>query len=137
MHSGRSPTAGLDTDHDSRDPAGAPFPLRAVADDLVVVAHAGWAPGDPSKGGNLLMLWLPSEGLLACYAHLDVLSVAPGQLVARGDRLGTIGRTGVNAYARRSPTHLHFATIGDRDFVPHNPYQRLLQAEPMRAPPGL
>ncbi len=48
-------------------------------------------------------------GLHTAYFHLDTITVADGQLVARGEPLGTVGMTG-----RVTGPHLHFgAQVGD------------------------
>jgi murein DD-endopeptidase MepM/ murein hydrolase activator NlpD len=52
------------------------------------------------------------------YAHLKDVSVKVGQHVSKGDPLGTVGRTGVNAYKKRSPTHLHFTVHRSVDGYP-------------------
>lgn len=43
------------------------------------------------------------DGLQSFYSHLDSLTVAPGQDVARGQTLGTVGSTG-----EVTGPHLHF-----------------------------
>ena len=35
--------------------------------------------------------------------------------VSKGERLGTVGRTGVKAYPKKSPTHLHFTIHQSKD----------------------
>lgn len=52
----------------------------------------------------------PSDGkfLRSCFMHLETVEVAYGQRVARGDRLGTVGRTGM----LRSSPHLHLELLG-------------------------
>jgi len=76
-------------------------PVLAVADGLVVYA------GDPSPGwGNIVILAhrRPSGELVqSMYAHLDRIDVSPGELVARGGRVGRVG-TAHGSY----PAHLHF-----------------------------
>ena len=58
------------------------------------------------------------------YAHLDRVFVRVGQIVSKGEPLGTVGRTGVNAYPKRSPTHLHFVVHQSVSGYPKpfNPY---------------
>ncbi len=56
----------------------------------------------------------PGEGedtpdwLRSCYMHLEDVEVRHGQEVRRGERIGTVGRTGM----RRSAPHLHLELHG-------------------------
>lgn len=118
-----------DPDQDCRDEKGRPFHAVAVEDGVVLVAHLGWKPGDTGKGGNYVVLYLPSRRKVAYYAHLESIAVKAGDRVKRGDTLGVIGRTGWNAYPKRSPTHLHFALWDAKAFSPDNPYGLLSDAE--------
>ena len=76
-------------------------PVFATADGLVVYA------GDPSPGwGNIVILnhrTAAGECLQSMYAHLDRIDVTPGEWVARGWRIATVG-TAHGMY----PAHLHF-----------------------------
>lgn len=76
-------------------------PIFAIADGLVVYA------GEPSDGwgGVLVVAHRAQEGTIiqSMYAHLDRIDVSLGQLVARGEMIGTNG-TGNDHY----PAHLHF-----------------------------
>lgn len=76
-------------------------PVFAAADGLVVFA------GDPSPGwGNIVILAhrRPNGELVqSMYAHLDRIDVSPGELVARGGKVGRVG-TAHGLY----PAHLHF-----------------------------
>ncbi|MCJ7641760.1 MAG: M23 family metallopeptidase, partial [Desulfobacterales bacterium] len=58
------------------------------------------------------------------------IAVSVGQIVSRGDRLGKVGRTGLNAYPKRSPTHLHFSVHQSIDGYPKpiDPYSDLIRA---------
>jgi murein DD-endopeptidase MepM/ murein hydrolase activator NlpD len=62
------------------------------------------------------------------YAHLNEIFVNVGQIVSKGDRLGTVGRTGVKAYPKSSPTHLHLVIHQSIDGYPKpiNPYLELV-----------
>ena len=74
-------------------------PVYAVADGVVLDARdhgGGW--------GNVVRVAHPCAGdLESLYAHLDVIEVEPGAVIARGDRIGTIGDAG-----GRYRAHLHF-----------------------------
>ena len=76
-------------------------PVFSVADGLVLYA------GEPSPGwGKLVVIaHRTTEGktLHSMHAHLDRIDVACGSLVARGEKVGTVGTA--NGYY---PAHLHF-----------------------------
>lgn len=118
-----------DPHHGSRDRQGRPFIARAVEEGRVLVAHDGWTPDDPGRGGNYLMLLLPARRLIAYYAHLETILVRPGERVRAGQAIGTIGRTGRNAWLARSPTHLHFGLWNASSFVPVNSLALLKAAQ--------
>ena len=50
----------------------------------------------------------PGLGLYAVYAHLEAFAVRPGDVVAAGDTIGTVGSTG-----RSTGPHLHFSLLQD------------------------
>ncbi|MGD8862828.1 MAG: M23 family metallopeptidase [Myxococcales bacterium] len=101
-------------------------PVRAVADGRVVFAGvdlpgpqnneqltAGPASeyprGELGRGGRYVcMLHGRPEGppLRTCYMHLETVEVSHGESLRRGQRLGTVGRTGM----KRSAPHLHLET---------------------------
>ena len=80
-------------------------PVRAAARGLVIYSgqpHEGW--------GNIVVIAhrLPDSGKIiqTLYAHLHERKVRPGQLVSRGQLIGTIGTANGNYLA-----HLHFEAI--------------------------
>ncbi len=63
-------------------------PVVAPADGLVVVAHHDMY----YSGGTVLLDH--GHGLTSAYLHLHEVSVEEGQMLRRGDRLGSVGATG-------------------------------------------
>jgi secretion/DNA translocation related TadE-like protein len=69
-----------------------------------VVAAAGGRVDVPGSGGRLgIVVVVDHGGVVSYYAHLSRVMVDPGQVVAAGQRLGSVGTTG-NA----TGPHLHF-----------------------------
>ncbi len=87
----RAPHRGMDI------AAGAGTEISAPLDGSVLLA------GDYYFTGNTVIVD-HGQGLLTLYAHLQELAVEDGQIIERGERLGTVGATG-----RVTGPHLHFA----------------------------
>jgi hypothetical protein len=51
--------------------------------------------------------------------------------VAGGQVIATLGRTGSNAFAERSPTHLHLMLLRAQDMMPVNAYPLLTTQQTM------
>lgn len=89
-------------------------------------------------GGKTVWLYDPERRISYYYAHLDEVKVSKGQIVERGEVLGTVGNTG---NARFTPPHLHLGIYArGRAFDPW-PYlakRDELPAKPLYAlpPPG-
>ena len=90
------------------DITGKPVEVLSVSPGMVVSVNADWKPSSPLRGGNYIWIYEPIKSRYYYYAHLNNISVRIGQIVPKGYCLGTVGRTGVNAYPKRSATHLHF-----------------------------
>jgi len=75
-------------------------PVRAAKGGRVTVATESYSGGE--RYGTVVVID-HGDGLETFYAHLDSLSVEPGQRVAAGDALGTAGNTG-----QTTGPHLHF-----------------------------
>jgi hypothetical protein len=86
----RSPHAGAD----AALPAGTP--VAAIADGIVAFV------GEQFFAGKSVVLD-HGAGLFSVYYHLEAYTVAEGQRVARGERIGAVGATG-----RATAPHLHF-----------------------------
>jgi peptidoglycan LD-endopeptidase LytH len=72
-----------------------------------IAAADGYVTGVREGGIGGKTVWLRPEGknYTLYYAHLDEQLVTEGQLVKKGDTVGTVGNTG---NARTTPAHLHF-----------------------------
>lgn len=101
-----------DRNQDSLDDrSGKPVRVLSMTGGIVVALDDRWQKGSELRGGNYLWIYDPANELLVYYAHNDTLFVAPGTIVKPGDLLATVGRSGLNAAKRRSPTHLHFSML--------------------------
>ena len=76
-------------------------PVRSTADGLVTFAGIG----GPGWGNIVMVAHRNPDGsfLQSMYAHLSVIQVHPGDLIARGEPVGEVG-TADGLY----PAHLHF-----------------------------
>ena len=118
-----------------RDREGNAFEALAVEPGVVLAVKAGWTPESEGAGGNYALVYLPARRWVAYYAHLESVAVRPGELLAAGAAIGVIGRTGKNAWQRRSPTHLHFAVWdAAQGFRPRDPYALLRAAAVLPGP---
>ena len=91
----RSPHGGIDF------PAPTGAEVRAVNRGRVALVGEFYFPGR-------LVILDHGLGLYTLYFHLDTIAVTEGQIVARGETLGTVGMTG-----RVTGPHLHFgAQVG-------------------------
>ncbi len=113
------------------DRTGKPVEVISASPGMVVSVNFDWKPSSPLRGGNYIWIYEPIKSRYYYYAHLNEIFVRVGQIVSKGDRLGTVGRTGVKAYPKQSPTHLHFVVhesiIGYPK--PINPYTELVRAK--------
>ena len=108
--------------------------VLSVGNGIVVALEKEWDRESNLRGGKYIWIFAPAENALYYYAHNNEVFVNVGQTVNAGDIIATVGRTGLNAFKKRSPTHLHFMKLAlDKEFYPKpvNTYQELLNAEIM------
>lgn len=117
-----------DRNQDRRDDrSGKPVSVLSMTGGIVVALEKGWQQGSGLRGGNYLWVYDPANDLLVYYAHNEELFVTLGTIVRPGELLASVGRSGLNAAKRRSPTHLHFSVLHlvDGKPVPVNVYRDL------------
>lgn len=108
-----------------------PVDVFAVDDGLVIACSNEWEPASNLRGGKYIWIYHPQHDIITYYAHNQTIFVKPGDEVKQGQKIAEVGRTGYNAYKKRSPTHLHFSAfhlVNDLP-VPYNPYQQLKKAK--------
>ncbi|HEX2788723.1 MAG TPA: M23 family metallopeptidase [Ignavibacteria bacterium] len=114
------------------DATGMPVEILSMTGGIVVETRKNWTPEMTDiKGGNIVYVYDAHSNGFFYYAHLDVVNVNVGDIVYPATVLGTMGRTGKNAYPSRSPTHLHIMYVKsyDGDLRPVNLYSHLLNAK--------
>ncbi len=122
---------------DLDDRTGRPVQVLSVTGGIVVAVENEWTNKSRLRGGKYLWIYDPSSGALVYYAHNSSLTVGLGDIVKPGDPIAFVGRTGLNAARKRSPTHLHLTllTVGtDGSLVPEDPYPLLNQGTTKTGP---
>jgi hypothetical protein len=84
-----------------------PVDILAFTSGLVLATETNWKYDSDLRGGNWIWIYEPCLDGLFYYAHSNIVQVQPGQWVNAGDKISEMGRSGFNAYKKRSPTHLH------------------------------
>lgn len=93
------------------DRTGKPVKVLSMTGGIVVALEKEWDKSGRLRGGKYIWVYEPAGELLVYYAHNDQLLVELGEIVRPGTPLATIGRSGLNAARRRSPTHLHLSAL--------------------------
>jgi murein DD-endopeptidase MepM/ murein hydrolase activator NlpD len=88
-------------------------PVKAADGGYVAVATGGWNGG---YGNHVIVDH--GNGFVTLYAHLNSIIVRPGENIARGQQVGTVGVTG-----NSTGPHLHFEIRYQG--VPRNPFSYL------------
>jgi murein DD-endopeptidase MepM/ murein hydrolase activator NlpD len=123
-----------DRNHDDRDDlSGSYVQVLSLTGGVVVARESSWEPGSRLRGGKYLWIYDPATDALVYYAHNRGLLAGLGTIVRPGDPIALVGRTGLNAYRKRSPTHLHLTYLEweNGSFVPRDIYSRLRSCRTM------
>ncbi len=115
------------------DRTGKTILVLAPVDLLILTAHQEWNTNSRMRGGRYIWGIDTSKDLLYYFAHLNDLIVVPGQFVPKGTVIASMGRTGKNAWAARSPTHLHLMLlkVNGTNVSPVNFYDKLVSSIPV------
>ncbi|NIJ55694.1 M23 family metallopeptidase [Dyadobacter arcticus] len=108
-----------------------PVDVLAFTSGLVLATETSWKYDSDFRGGNWIWIYDPCLDGLFYYAHNNMIEVQPGQWVNAGDKISEMGRSGFNAYKKRSPTHLHLMYLQlDSEGMPepYDTYEWLLQS---------
>ncbi|MEO6694524.1 MAG: M23 family metallopeptidase [Ignavibacteria bacterium] len=106
--------------------------ILSMSGGIVIETRKNWDPSMTDiRGGNIVYVYDNYSNGFFYYAHLKEVNVNVGEFVKPGTSLGTMGRTGKNAYPSRSPTHLHIMYVRsfDGEIRPENIYNDLLKAK--------
>ena len=109
------------------DNTGEPVNVLSVCNGIVISCEPDWQTDSDLRGGKYIYILDPSDDGIFYYAHNSEIYVKPGDLVKAGDVIAHVGRTGLSAYKKRSPTHLHlmYLQVEDGYPKPKNIYQEL------------
>ena len=104
--------------------------VLSITGGVVVAAEKDWDSSSKLRGGKYIWIYDWTSNALIYYAHNSVVNVEVGDIIKPGDVIANVGRTGLNAFKRRSPTHLHitYLSIIDGLPVPRNIYKELVNA---------
>jgi murein DD-endopeptidase MepM/ murein hydrolase activator NlpD len=101
--------------------------VLSMTGGIVVAVLTNWTTNSNLHGGNVVWIYDPFLKGLVYYAHNNLVLAEVGKLVKPGDPIAAVGRTGVRAYEKKSPTHLHisYLKIVSNDVIPLNIYKTL------------
>jgi len=120
-----------DKNQDSNDDrTGNPVDVLSMSGGIVVALSKEWEPSSDLRGGKFVMIYDPGTDALYYYAHNNKVSIDLGDIVEPCEKIAEVGRSGLNAYKQRSPTHLHISRflVNSGDIIPDDLYQDLLKS---------
>jgi murein DD-endopeptidase MepM/ murein hydrolase activator NlpD len=88
-----------------------PVNVLSMTSGIVIATETTWDSTSNLRGGKYIWIYEPISNSFYYYAHNNKIFVKPGNIVNTGDTIATVGRTGLNAFKKRSPTHLHIMQL--------------------------
>ncbi len=120
-----------DKNQDSNDDrTGNPVDVLSMSGGIVVALSKDWEPTSDLRGGKFVMIYDPGADAIYYYAHNNKVTIDLGDIVEPCEKIAEVGRSGLNAYKQRSPTHLHISRflVNSGDIIPDDLYQDLLKS---------
>jgi murein DD-endopeptidase MepM/ murein hydrolase activator NlpD len=107
-----------------------PINVLSMTAGIVLATETLWDTTSNLRGGKYIWIYESNSKSFFYYAHNSKVLVKPLDIVNPGDTIATVGRTGLNAFKKRSPTHLHIMQLKlDSNYFPKpvNCYKYLLR----------
>lgn len=112
-----------------------PVNVLSMTGGIVIAAETVWGQSSELRGGKYIWIYDPYSNSLYYYAHNNAIFVQPSDIIKPGDIIATVGRTGSNAFKKRSPTHLHIMQLkldSNNNPGPNNCYGVLTKVKAMK-----
>ncbi|MBJ7427572.1 MAG: M23 family metallopeptidase [Bacteroidia bacterium] len=109
-----------------------PVNILAMSSGVVIAMSQKWDSTSTVRGGKFIYVYNPTSNFIYYYAHCKDIKVKIGDVIKPKQVIATVGRTGLNAFKKRSPTHLHLMVLKlDAHFYPKpiNSYNLLLKSK--------
>lgn len=104
--------------------------ILSISSGVVIASEPIWDSNSQIRGGKYILIYDPENEILFYYAHNNKINVKIGDIVEPGMIIANMGRTGLNAFKKRSPTHLHLMCLKIKnDLLPEpiNIYEDLVK----------
>jgi murein DD-endopeptidase MepM/ murein hydrolase activator NlpD len=88
-----------------------PVNVLSMTGGIVIATEESWDTVSTLRGGKYVWIYDPNSNSLLYYAHNSRVFVHSFDIVMPGDTIATVGRTGLSAFKKRSPTHLHIMQL--------------------------
>lgn len=85
--------------------------VLSMTGGIVIATETVWDTTSNLRGGKYIWIYDPSSNSFFYYAHNSNIIVRPSDIIKPGNTIATVGRTGLNAFKKRSPTHLHIMQL--------------------------